>query len=269
MTPDFLPHLTQVLLFHVVPDAEIFAANLTDGQVATTLSMDNLTVSVGDTVALAPAFGGLATVVTADVEASNGIVHVIDAVLTPPFLSTTFIDLLGATPGFTTLSALVTAAGFGDLFSDPTSAYTVFAPNDVAFAAAFETLGEEAVAFLTSADGFETVQTILLYHVLPGVTMSDELEDGAVVTTASEQTVTVSLMDGMAKINDATVVMADLLTVNGVAHVIDAVLVPDIGPLPPVMETMPPTTAPTESTSAAATVTALGAAATVLAGVVF
>jgi uncharacterized surface protein with fasciclin (FAS1) repeats len=71
--------LTEVLTYHVVPD-EVMAADLEDGQMVTTVQGEQLEVSIeGDEVMV-----GDATVTQADVDASNGVVHVIDAVLMPP-----------------------------------------------------------------------------------------------------------------------------------------------------------------------------------------
>lgn len=79
LLPENQDQLTEILTYHVVPQ-EAMAADLQDGQTLTTVQGDELQVSVdGDTVMINDA-----TVTTADVDASNGVVHVIDGVLTPP-----------------------------------------------------------------------------------------------------------------------------------------------------------------------------------------
>lgn len=79
LAPEGQDQLKDILTFHVV-DSEAFAADLSDGQELTALNGDTLTVSIdGDTVRI-----NGAQVTTADVDASNGVVHIIDSVLLPP-----------------------------------------------------------------------------------------------------------------------------------------------------------------------------------------
>lgn len=73
-----IPALTEVLTYHVVPGA-VMSGDLSDGMTATTVQGSDVTISVGDSVMV-----GDATVVTADIEASNGVIHVIDSVILPP-----------------------------------------------------------------------------------------------------------------------------------------------------------------------------------------
>ncbi|ACI65949.1 predicted protein, partial [Phaeodactylum tricornutum CCAP 1055/1] len=84
LDPDYLPHLRNTLLFHVASDAAVLSTDLVDGQEITMANGEIITVSISvDSVTLTPALGGSATVVSADVMASNGVAHVIDAVLAP------------------------------------------------------------------------------------------------------------------------------------------------------------------------------------------
>ncbi|GAB5492096.1 MAG: hypothetical protein Phog2KO_23110 [Phototrophicaceae bacterium] len=167
-----------------------------------------------------------------DIEAANGVIHVIDAVLVPELrtIADIVIELASAEEDaeFTTLLTAVQAAdpAVVETLSDPAAALTVFAPVDAAFAAV-EGL-EDIVA------DTELLTTILLYHVYPGTIYSfqlgDMVDDMGAVTIAmadgSEATITVTDMGVM--INDANIVLelVDIEASNGVIHVIDAVLVP-------------------------------------------
>lgn len=167
-----------------------------------------------------------------DIEASNGVIHVIDAVLVPELR--TIADIVIETASmeedaeFTTLLTAVQAAdpSVVETLSDPTAELTVFAPVDAAFAAV-EGL-EDIVA------DTDLLTTILLYHVYPGTVYSFQLGDlvddmgSATIEMAdgSEATITVSDMGVM--INEANIVLelVDIEASNGVIHVIDAVIVP-------------------------------------------
>lgn len=98
--------------------------------------------------------------------------------------------------------------------------FTVFAPTDEAFA---KLPAGTLDALLADT---ETLSKILLYHVLPGAVMAADVTDGLSVATLEGSTVSFSVADGTAKINDATIVATDIKARNGVIHVIDAVILP-------------------------------------------
>jgi uncharacterized surface protein with fasciclin (FAS1) repeats len=208
--------LAQILLYHVV-GAQALSTDLTDGQNITTLQGDDITVSINMNGVMI----NLSTVVVADIIADNGVVHVIDAVLLPPAPQpTTVVDVIVNSDVHTTLEAAVVAAGLVETLSG-TGPFTVFAPTDNAFAAlpagTIETLLADPTGALTQ---------ILLYHVVGTEALSTDLTDGQTVTTLQGQTVTVTINTEGVFINNAQVTVADIMTDNGVIHVIDAVLVP-------------------------------------------
>jgi uncharacterized surface protein with fasciclin (FAS1) repeats len=130
----------------------------------------------------------------------------------------TIVDVaVGA--GLDTLVAAVTAAELGEALSAE-GPLTVFAPTEEAFAA----LPEGLVACLLEPENKDALSAILTYHVVDGLVTSGDLANGDVPTLQGEN-VTVDITGG-AKINDATVVQADVTASNGVVHVVDAVLVP-------------------------------------------
>jgi transforming growth factor-beta-induced protein len=168
----------------------------------------------------------MSTVVTADVEATNGVVHVIDAVLVPSFIETRdIVELASAT---TSLSTLVAAVGRFPSIVEALSAndgtFTVFAPTNDAFAAALDVLGYASLDDVPDTE----LEQILQYHVIASAALqSGDLSDGQTAETLlAGESVTVSIQDGNVFINDSQVIMPDVAAVNGVVHVIDAVLVP-------------------------------------------
>lgn len=120
---------------------------------------------------------------------------------------------------FTTLVAAVEAAGLVETLSGE-GPFTVFAPTDEAFAALPEGTVEGLLA------DTEALTAILTYHVVPGAVMSGDLSDDMMAGTVNGADITVSIDMGTVKINDATVVTADIETSNGVIHVIDSVILP-------------------------------------------
>ena len=120
---------------------------------------------------------------------------------------------------FNTLVTAVSAAGLAEALRSE-GPFTVFAPTD----AAFESLPMGALnALLLNPEG--DLAQILLYHVVAGKILSSDLSDGLTVTTLQGSTLVFSLADG-AKVNEATIIAADIEASNGVIHVIDAVLLP-------------------------------------------
>ena len=129
------------------------------------------------------------------------------------------IDIASTTEGFSTLAAAVTAAGLVDTLKG-TGPFTVFAPNDAAFAA----LPAGILDALLLPENREALIKILKYHVVSGAVMSGDIADGEVATVEGQK-VTLSTANGVT-VNDATVVQADVVGSNGVIHVIDVVLLP-------------------------------------------
>jgi uncharacterized surface protein with fasciclin (FAS1) repeats len=217
--------LAQILLYHVVGGTAL-STSLSDGQIITTLQGQDVTV----TIDMGNVFINDAQVIVADLQAENGVVHVIDAVLVPELeepLPATVVEIIVNSPDHTTLEAAVIAAELADDLSG-TGPFTVFAPTDAAFA----NLPEGLVATLLEDPTGDLAQ-ILLYHVVGGTALSSSLSDGQIITTLQGQDVTVTIDMGNVFINDAQVIVADLQAENGVVHVIDAVLVPELEePLP-------------------------------------
>jgi uncharacterized surface protein with fasciclin (FAS1) repeats len=121
----------------------------------------------------------------------------------------------------TTLVAAVKAAGLAETLSG-TGPFTVFAPTN----AAFEALPAGTVDNLLKPEMKKDLTGILTYHVVAGKLMAADLTDGQKLKTVQGKDLTVSVKDGKVMINGANVTIADVVSSNGVTHVIDAVLTP-------------------------------------------
>ena len=197
--------------------AQVLSTDLADGATATTLLGEDVTVTIND--------GGIfindAQVTVADIVTDNGVVHVIDAVLIAPE-PFTVVDVIVNSEVHNILEAAVIEADLAGALSGE-GPFTVFAPTDDAFAAlaaALDATAEDLLALPGLAD-------ILLYHVVGAQVLSTDLADGTTATTLLGEDVEVSIdCEGSIFINDAQVTIADIITDNGVVHVIDAVLLP-------------------------------------------
>ena len=215
--------LTAVLTYHVLPleaPAEVVAT--LDGRSVATVNGAEVTVTIdGGTVLVNDA-----TVVATDIEASNGIIHVIDTVLVPPELMGpgTLVEVAVESGAFPTLVAAVQAAGLVDVLSGD-GPFTVFAPTEEAFAEALAALGMTPADLLGNT---ELLTAVLTYHVLPLEAPAEVVAtlDGRSVATVNGAEVTVTIDGGTVLVNDATVVATDIEASNGIIHVIDTVLVP-------------------------------------------
>jgi uncharacterized surface protein with fasciclin (FAS1) repeats len=154
--------------------------------------------------------------------------------------SGTIADIACSTPSFSTLCALVVAAGLGDDLSSP-GPFTVFAPTNEAFANFLNAAGIALPPNLADipADLLQTITNILLYHVVSGAVLKANLVcNGQVVTLLGTDSQTQCLNVGMGEqsffqIGDATlpllppqIVVFDIPASNGVIHVVNNVILP-------------------------------------------
>ena len=213
--------LTALLQYHVV-SGEVNSSDLTNGPVGTLLSGQSINVDVsGGMVTL----NGSSKVTAADIDASNGVIHVIDEVLLPAdFAAQTIVQIAASNPDFSILVKALLKPELADLYAaanNPTSNLTVFAPNDAAFNATLSALGKESIDDLP----IDLLKEIVTYHILGGAVMSNELSNGDVATLLPGESVTVDITDGV-KINGANVLAPDIKAINGVVHVVESVLLP-------------------------------------------
>ena len=207
--------LADILTYHVL-GAQVLASDLSDGQTATTLQGEDITVTInGNGV-----FVNNAQVTVTDIVTPNGVVHVIDAVMLPPSFPTTVVDVVVDSDIHTTLEAAVISAELADDLSAE-GPFTLFAPTDEAFAAVDPTVLSDLLA-----DPTGNLAQVLLYHALGAQVLSGDLSDGQIATTLQGEDVEVSINANGVFINDAEVVVANIVTPNGVVHVLDAVMLP-------------------------------------------
>ena len=242
--------LAKILSYHVTMGS-VMSSDLSDGMEVNTLIQEPITVNFygEDTVVL----NGDATVTSANVETSNGIIHIIDKVLMPPSLTTVTppvgeicydmdthtVDLskteetcdemwipsvdIPTTAAATTIhTSLVAALEKANLTTTlkGEGPFTVFAPTDEAFTAAGINLDD-----YDTDEKISALADILLMHVVSGKVMSSNLTDGMEATALSGDKLSFMIGDTVS-VNNATVIIADVPVSNGVIHVIDKVLMP-------------------------------------------
>jgi uncharacterized surface protein with fasciclin (FAS1) repeats len=203
--------LKQVLLYHVA-SGKFLAADLIKSGEVTTLQGKKIKVeqkSNGDVI-----LNGIVKVTTADIPASNGVIHVIDTVLIPP-TDPTIVEIAVADPRFTTLVNALKSQNLVGALSGA-GPFTVFAPTNDAFAK------------LAGLPGGDALTRVLKYHVLSGKFSASDLSKLKDVKTLAGDNIFISrqgdslILNGLVK-----VVIADIQASNGVIHVIDTVLLPD------------------------------------------
>jgi uncharacterized surface protein with fasciclin (FAS1) repeats len=206
--------LTKVLTYHVVP-GRLMAAEVVKSKWLRTVQGDSLLVNVGESGA---SVDGVRIVKT-DITTSNGVIHVIDAVLLP---RKDIVETATAAGSFGTLLAAAKAAGLVDTLKSE-GPFTVFAPSDAAFAK----LPAGTVESLLKNP--EALARILKYHVVPGRVLSTDLARGRTdAKTAEGGSLRIVRNDDGVRVNDAAnVVKADIITSNGVIHVVDSVILPE------------------------------------------
>ena len=133
--------------------------------------------------------------------------------------ATDIVAVAVATEGFSTLVAALTAAGLVETLQGE-GPFTVFAPNDAAFAALPEGLLEK----LLLPENIAVLTSILTYQVVGAKVLSTEVVAGDAASVEGSNLALATDMGVM--VNDATVIQADVEASNGVIHVIDKVLVP-------------------------------------------
>ena len=205
--------LSNILLYHVVAGA-VPASDVAECGEATAVNGQPLAFTVGDSVMVNDA-----TVSIADVNTSNGVIHVIDKVLSPTNTPTDIARTAQCTGVHTSLVAALIQAELVETLQGE-GPFTVFAPSDQAFADA----GIDLASF-DSVSGKENLTDILLYHVHAGRFTASDIIDGDTIPMANGDNATISASPG---INAAAIVTADVFTSNGVIHVIDKVLMPPV-----------------------------------------
>ena len=213
--------LTAVLKYHVVGDARNAQAVLASSQI---LMLD------GNAAAIAVKSGSPyiqnAKITSTDIQASNGIVHVIDAVILPPSLaaaastsSQTIAAIAAGNPDFSTLVAALSRAGLVQVFNG-TQKFTVFAPTNAAFDDAARLLHFRNGAEMVAQLDLKTLTAVLTYHVIPGELLAKDVVGADNLKMLDGTFADVSVRGGQAFIDDVKIAATDIRASNGVIHVL-------------------------------------------------
>lgn len=214
--------LTAVLTYHVLP-AKVLRADVPAGKANTTLQGGIFKVdAVGTDLVITDGRNRTAKITATDLEASNGVIHVVDKVILPA--NQTVVQTAQALPDFSILVDAVVAANLQGTLSG-TGPFTVFAPTNAAFADLLSELGVTKDQLLSDVP---LLTRVLTYHVLSGRVLKADVPVGSAIATVEGGTFTV---DGGLAITDqrgrrAGIVATDVLASNGVIHVIDKVILP-------------------------------------------
>ncbi|MHC4793513.1 MAG: fasciclin domain-containing protein [Planctomycetota bacterium] len=216
LKPENKKALVEILTYHVVP-GKFEAADVLKKKTLDTANGERARIAMKNGK---PTIAGV-NIVATDVEASNGVIHVIDGVMMPE--QRDIVDVAVSTGKFKTLAA---ALGAADLVSTlkGKGPFTVLAPNDAAFAK----LPAGTVEMLLLPENKGKLKEILLAHVVPGRVYSDQVVKLKMAPTAGGFKAPISVKDGKVSIGGANVIATDIEASNGVIHVIDTVIVPVI-----------------------------------------
>ncbi len=218
------PLLTEVLLYHVA------LGELTSEEVA---YLGELRMANGDLSTISVRDGSPyindARIIATDIMASNGVIHVIDAVILPSgvpapvgAVDANIVEVAVANEGFSTLVAAVQAADLAGTLSG-NGPFTVFAPTNDAFN---KTLGELGLSAEDVLGNKELLTNILLYHVAAGALDAQDVLGMGEITMLNGEVATAEVVDGVAYIAGVPISNANIRTSNGIIHVIDAVMIP-------------------------------------------
>ena len=208
--------LKAVLLYHVVP-GRVTAADVVKLTSAKTAEGRSLGIKVVN----GSVFVDGAQVTTPDVEATNGVVHVIDSVLIPKEATApkTIVQTAVAAGSFKTLASLLKKAGLVGTLQGK-GPFTVFAPTDAAFAK----LPKATLAAL--AKNKAKLRSVLLYHVVKGNVSAAKVVTLRSAKTLNGKAVSIRVNGGNVLVGGARVTTADVKASNGVIHVVNKVLIP-------------------------------------------
>lgn len=214
LKPENKAKLASILTYHVVA-GKVQAADVVKLTSAVTVNGQRADIKVKDKNVMVDD----AKVVTTDILCSNGVIHVIDAVILPSVDN--IVETAAKAKTFKTLLAAATAAGLADTLAKD-GPFTVFAPTDDAFAK----LGKETLDDLLKPENKQKLANILKYHVVSGRVYSDAALKAGKAKTLAGQELRIKSEKGGVFVDGAKVLSTDLDASNGVIHVIDAVVLP-------------------------------------------
>ena len=215
------PLLTAVLQYHVL-GAKVAKAQVPLGKAITPLAGGIFKIDMGRRVVITDGRNRTAKITATDIPASNALVHVVDKVILPA--NKNIVQTAQALPDFSILVEAVVAADLATTLSGA-GPFTVFAPTNAAFAALLGELGVTKADLLANKP---LLTAVLTYHVLGARVLKADVVPGAQPNTVQGENFSISaalaITDKRAR--TANIVATDVLTSNGVIHVIDRVILP-------------------------------------------
>ena len=215
------PLLKAVLSYHVLGQ-RVPSANVPLGKALVPLGGGFFKIESSNGLRVTDGRNRVARITATDLQASNGVVHVVDRVLLPA--DKDIVATAQSLPDFSILVEAVVAAGLVDTLKGP-GPFTVFAPTNAAFAALLAELGVSKSTLLANT---ALLTQVLTYHVVPGRVLKAEVPVGAAIKTVQGQTFSVnaSLQITDQRMRTSQITATDVFTSNGVIHVVDRVLLP-------------------------------------------
>ena len=226
LTASNKPLLRAVLQYHVLT-SEVAASAIPFGKPITSAEGSVFKIEPGQPPVISDGRNRTTKIVSTDIEASNGVIHVVDRVILPPdknIVQTAQALAAGNPAEFTILVEAVVAADLAGTLSG-TGPFTVFAPTDAAFAALLSELGVTKDQLLANKP---LLVEVLTYHVVPSRVFKADVPVGSPITTVQTEALSVdaSMTITDARGRKAKIVSTDVQAQNGVIHVIDKVVLP-------------------------------------------
>ncbi|HAU57441.1 MAG TPA: fasciclin [Comamonadaceae bacterium] len=215
------PLLTAVLTYHVL-GSKVARADVPLGKAITPVSGGFFKIESANGLKITDGRNRVSTITATDIQASNGVVHLVDRVLLPA--DKDIVATASALPDFSILVEAVVAAGLVNTLQGA-GPFTVLAPTNAAFAALLTELGVSKAALLADT---ALLTKVLTYHVVPARVLKAELPVNTAIATVQGQSFTVnaSLVITDQTLRTSGLAATDVFTSNGVIHVVDRVLLP-------------------------------------------
>jgi uncharacterized surface protein with fasciclin (FAS1) repeats len=215
------PLLTAVLTYHVL-GSKVMRADVPLGKAITPVSGGFFKIESNNGLKITDGRNRMSTITSTDIQASNGVVHLVDKVLLPA--DKDIVATASALPDFSILVEAVVAAGLVTTLQG-TGPFTVFAPTNAAFAALLTELGVSKAELLANT---ALLTKVLTYHVVPARVLKAEVPVNTAITTVQGQTFTInsSLVITDQNMRTSNITAADVFTSNGVIHIVDKVILP-------------------------------------------
>lgn len=208
--------LNRILEYHTL-SGKVKSTDLQNGQSAATVQGEKVIIQTENGIKVNDA-----NVTTADLEADNGVVHIIDKVLVPLSMQEKTIAQLAIADD--RLSTLVEALKAADLVKtlQGKGPFTVFAPTNEAFAA----LPEGTVEALLEPENKEILASLLSYHVVTNSLMAEDLSAGTNLISVQGEPLKIAATERNTSVAGATVISPDIKASNGIVHVVNTVMIP-------------------------------------------